>query len=175
MKALCCSPLLIMLLVGSFAARSAKIRLADCVNLKLLLVIGVLIGWQLTAIAQSGGWTSHQYYDHRYRAWWVQVSSTVPRAFTLTVNCSGVISVPGAVAESQLPPVVASVKFTAADPVLAMVSVWAVRMPAPACPVKDNDAGDTVTPLPPVPVVVTFNVTGTVWLTALAVNVMVPV
>jgi hypothetical protein len=89
MKALCCSPLLIMLLVGSFAARSAKIRLAHSVNLKLLLVICVLIVWQLTAIAQSGGWTSHQYYDHRYRAWWVQVSSTVPRAFTLTVNWHG--------------------------------------------------------------------------------------
>jgi hypothetical protein len=89
MKALCSSPWLIRLLVGSFAACSAKIRLANRANLKILLVIGVLIGWQLPAIAQSGGWTSHQYYDHRYRAWWVQVSSTVPRAFTLTVNWHG--------------------------------------------------------------------------------------
>jgi hypothetical protein len=87
MKALSCSPLLIILLAGSFAARFAKIRLAHSV--KLLLVIGVLIGWELPAIAQGGGWTSHQYYDHRYRAWWVQVSSTVPRAFTLTVNWRG--------------------------------------------------------------------------------------
>jgi hypothetical protein len=89
MKGLGCSPLLIILLVGSFAARSAKIRLAHSVNLKLLLVIGVLIGWQLPAIAQSGFWTSNQYYDHRYGAWWVQISSTVPRAFWLTVNWHG--------------------------------------------------------------------------------------
>src|SRR5258708_35705223 len=89
MKALCCYRLLILLLVGSFAARSAKIRLAHSVNLKLLLVIGVLIGWQLPAIAQSGFWTSNQYYDHGYGAWWVQGSSTVPRAFARTVNWYG--------------------------------------------------------------------------------------
>jgi hypothetical protein len=89
MKALCGSPLLIILLVGSLAARSAKIRLAHSVNLKLLLVIGLLIGWQLPAIAQTGFWTSNQYYDHTYGAWWVQVSSTVPRAFALTVSWHG--------------------------------------------------------------------------------------
>jgi hypothetical protein len=55
-------------------------------NLKLLLVIYGLIGWQLTAIAQSGGWTSQQYFDQGTQAWWVQVSSTVPQVLTLTVN-----------------------------------------------------------------------------------------
>ena len=54
-------------------------------NLKLLLVIYGLIGWQLPAIAQSGGWTSQQYFGQRTHAWWVQVSSTVPRVLTLTV------------------------------------------------------------------------------------------
>jgi hypothetical protein len=57
-------------------------------NLKLLLVIYGLIGWQLPAIAQSGGWTSQQYFDQGTQAWWVQVSSTVPRVLTLTVNWS---------------------------------------------------------------------------------------
>jgi len=89
MKALCPSPWLIRLLVGSFAARSAKIRLAYRANLRTLMVVGLLIGWQLPAVAQNGGWTSHQFYDQRYRAWWVQVSSTVPRAFTLTVIWHG--------------------------------------------------------------------------------------
>ena len=58
-------------------------------NLKLLLAIYVLIGWQLPADAQSGGWTSQQYFDRRTNAWWVQVSSTVPRVLTLTVNWYG--------------------------------------------------------------------------------------
>jgi hypothetical protein len=58
-------------------------------SLKILLVIGVFISWQLAASAQNGGWTSQQYYDSQQRAWWVQVSSTVPRAFTLTVNWHG--------------------------------------------------------------------------------------
>src|SRR3977135_2376146 len=57
-------------------------------NLKLLLVIYGLIGWQLPAIAQSGGWTSQQYFDQGTQAWWVQVSSTVPQVLTLAVNWS---------------------------------------------------------------------------------------
>ena len=57
--------------------------------LKLLLVIYVLTVGLLPAIAQAGGWTSHQYFDPRYKAWWVQVSSTIPRTFTLTVNWHG--------------------------------------------------------------------------------------
>ena len=57
--------------------------------LKLFLVIYGLTAGQLPAIAQAGGWTSHQYFDPRYKAWWVQVSSTVPRALTLTVNWFG--------------------------------------------------------------------------------------
>ena len=55
-------------------------------NLKLLLGIYALIGWQLPAIAESGSWTDHLYFDHRTHAWWVQVSSTVPRVLTLTVT-----------------------------------------------------------------------------------------
>jgi len=57
--------------------------------IKLLLVLYALTGGLLPAIAQTGGWTSHQYFDSRYKAWWVQVSSTVPRAFTVTVNWYG--------------------------------------------------------------------------------------
>jgi hypothetical protein len=89
MKALWCTSYLINFLVRCFAARSTKIRPAQFVNLKLLLVGCALIGWQWPVIAQTGGWTSHQYYDHRYRAWWVQVSSTLPRSFLLTVNWHG--------------------------------------------------------------------------------------
>lgn len=57
--------------------------------LKLLLVIYAFTGGQFPAIAQTEGWTSHQYFDSRHKAWWVQVSSTVPRALTLTVNWYG--------------------------------------------------------------------------------------
>ena len=57
--------------------------------LKLLLVMYAFTGGLLPAIAQTGGWTSHQYFDPRYKAWWVQVSSTVPRAIMLTVNWHG--------------------------------------------------------------------------------------
>jgi hypothetical protein len=57
--------------------------------LKILLVVGVLICCQLAAIAETPGWTSHQYYDPRYKAWWVQVSSTLPRSFIVTVNWHG--------------------------------------------------------------------------------------
>ncbi|MFY9986553.1 MAG: hypothetical protein WAK31_17450 [Chthoniobacterales bacterium] len=58
-------------------------------NLKILLVVGVLICWQLAAIAQAPGWTSQQYYDARHKAWWVQVSSTLPQSFTMTVTWHG--------------------------------------------------------------------------------------
>lgn len=59
------------------------------VSLKLLLVIYVLIRWQVPAVAQGGGWTSHLYFDKRTNAWWVQVSSTVPSVLNLTVNWHG--------------------------------------------------------------------------------------
>lgn len=89
MKARSYSLRLIRQLVGLSATRSASVNLAYRVNVKIVLVIGVLICWHLPAVAQDGGWTSHQYYDQRHRAWWVQVSSTIPRAFTLTVNWHG--------------------------------------------------------------------------------------
>ena len=57
--------------------------------LRLLLGIYAFIGWQLPAMAQSGSWTSQQYFDQRTQAWWVQVSSTIPRSFFLTVNWHG--------------------------------------------------------------------------------------
>ena len=57
--------------------------------LKLLLGIYAFVGWQLPVMAQSGSWTSQQYFDQRTRAWWVQVSSTIPRSFFLTVNWHG--------------------------------------------------------------------------------------
>ena len=57
--------------------------------LKLLLVVYAFTSGLLPAIAQTGGWTSHQYFDPRYKAWWVQVSSTVPRAIWLTVKWHG--------------------------------------------------------------------------------------
>jgi hypothetical protein len=66
-------------------------------NLKILLVVGVLICWQLAAIAQIPGWTSQQYYDARHKAWWVQVSSTLPRSFFMTVNWHGKAGYGGAV------------------------------------------------------------------------------
>jgi hypothetical protein len=88
MKALCIS-FLNNFLIGCFAPRSTKIRSTRFVSLKLLLVVCALIGWQWPVIAQSGGWTSHQYYDHKYRSWWVQVSSTIPRSFLLTVSWHG--------------------------------------------------------------------------------------
>jgi hypothetical protein len=57
--------------------------------LKLLLGIYALIGWQLPAMARGGSWTSQQYFDQRTQGWWVQVSSTIPRSFFLTVNWHG--------------------------------------------------------------------------------------
>jgi len=57
--------------------------------LKLLLGIYALIGWHLPVMAQNGSWTSQQYFDQRTQAWWVQVSSTIPRSFFLTVNWHG--------------------------------------------------------------------------------------
>ncbi|HEX6567484.1 MAG TPA: hypothetical protein VF020_24545 [Chthoniobacterales bacterium] len=56
---------------------------------RLLLSIYAFIGWQIPAMAQSGSWTSQQYFDQRTQAWWVQVSSTIPRSFFLTVNWHG--------------------------------------------------------------------------------------
>jgi hypothetical protein len=50
------------------------------------LFIFFLSCWQLPAIAEIGSWTHHLYFDHKTHAWWVQVSSTVPRVLTLTVN-----------------------------------------------------------------------------------------
>jgi hypothetical protein len=57
--------------------------------LKLLLGIYALIGWHLPVMAQNGSWTSQQYFDQRTQAWWVQVGSTIPRSFFLTVNWHG--------------------------------------------------------------------------------------
>ena len=51
--------------------------------------IYALIGWHLPVMAQNGSWTSQQYFDQRTQAWWVQVSSTIPRSFFLTVNWHG--------------------------------------------------------------------------------------
>jgi hypothetical protein len=59
-----------------------------CRSWLLILVYG-FSGWQLLANAQSGNWTSQQYFDQRHQTWWVQVSSTVPRVFTVTVNWHG--------------------------------------------------------------------------------------
>jgi hypothetical protein len=58
-------------------------------NLKLLLGIYLLIGWHLPASAQTGEWTHQLFFDQRTQAWWVQVSSTVPRVLTLTVTWHG--------------------------------------------------------------------------------------
>jgi hypothetical protein len=58
-------------------------------NLKIWLVVGLSLCWQFAGLAQNPGWTSHQYYDPRYKAWWVQVSSTMPRSFTVTVYWHG--------------------------------------------------------------------------------------
>ena len=60
------------------------------VNLKVLLGIYVLIGWHPPpAIAQTGDWTHQSFFDQRTQAWWVQVSSTVPRGLIVTVNWRG--------------------------------------------------------------------------------------
>jgi hypothetical protein len=58
-------------------------------NLKLLLGIYLLIGWHLPANAHTGGWTHQLFFDQRTQAWWVQVSSTVPRVLTVTVTWHG--------------------------------------------------------------------------------------
>jgi hypothetical protein len=57
--------------------------------LKLLLGIYAFVGWHVPVMAQSGSWTSQQYFDRRSQSWWVQVSSTIPRSFLLTVNWHG--------------------------------------------------------------------------------------
>jgi hypothetical protein len=58
-------------------------------NLKLLLGIYLLIGWHLPAKAHTGGWTHQSFFDQRTQAWWVQVSSTVPRVLTVTITWHG--------------------------------------------------------------------------------------
>jgi hypothetical protein len=63
--------------------------MSHSLNLKRLLILAGLIGLQLPVIAQSESWTSHQYFDQRTKAWWVQVSSTVPRVLQVTVTWHG--------------------------------------------------------------------------------------
>jgi hypothetical protein len=58
-------------------------------NLKLLLGIYLVIGWQLSAIAQTREWTHQLFFDQRTQAWWVQVSSTLPRVLTVTITWHG--------------------------------------------------------------------------------------
>ena len=58
-------------------------------NLKVLLGIYLLIGWHLPAFGQTGEWTHQLFFDQRTQAWWVQVSSTVPRVLTVTVTWHG--------------------------------------------------------------------------------------
>ena len=72
----------------SGAANEGEI-MTHSLNLRILMVFYGMIGWQLPAIAQTGGWTSQQYFDQRHQAWWVQASSTVPRVLALTVNWHG--------------------------------------------------------------------------------------
>ncbi len=89
---------------------------------------------------------------------------------TLTVKLDGVVLFRLALVASQFEPeVTVTVKPTPAVPdALLMVRDWAAGL-EPCCAVKVNDVGDTVTfPELPPPLVLTVNVTGTVWITPLA-------